>query len=56
MDRLLSFNWAGVIDFLPVLFVGLYYTLLISVVGLLIGFVLGAFVGLARISRFKILY
>lgn len=56
MDRLLSFNWAGVIEFLPVLFVGLYYTLLISVVGLLIGFVLGAFVGLARISRFKILY
>ena len=55
MDRLLGFNWAGVVDFLPALFVGLYYTLLISVVGLLIGFVIGAFTGLARISRFTIL-
>src|SRR5699024_6147036 len=34
---------------------GLYYTLLISVVGLIIGFILGAIFGLGRISRSKIL-
>lgn len=56
MERLLGFNWAGVIEFLPALTAGLYYTLFISVVGLAIGFVLGAFVGLGRISRFKVIY
>lgn len=35
------FDWAGIIDFLPQLFTGLYYTLLISIVGLIIGFILG---------------
>ncbi len=54
MDVLLNFNWAGVVDFLPQLGRGLYYTLLVSVVGLLIGFVVGAFVGLARLSRFRV--
>ncbi|WP_100011277.1 amino acid ABC transporter permease [Lentibacillus sediminis] len=50
------FNWAGVVDFLPQLFTGLYYTLLISIVGLLIGFILGAIFGLGRISNNKIVY
>ncbi|WP_163527350.1 amino acid ABC transporter permease [Halobacillus ihumii] len=53
MDR---FNFAGVVEFLPQLMTGLYYTLLISVVGLLIGFVLGAIFGLGRISNIKIIY
>ena len=35
---------------------GLYYTLLVSVVGLVVGFVLGAIFGLGRISRSKIVY
>lgn len=56
MQRLLEFNWAGVIEFIPQLMTGLYYTLLISVVGLAIGFVLGAITGLGRISRFKVIY
>lgn len=56
MRTILDFNWAGVVDFLPTLMTGLYYTLLISVVGLAIGFVLGAVAGLGRISRFKIVY
>lgn len=47
------FNWAGVIDFLPELGTGLYYTLLISIIGLIIGFVLGAIFGLGRISKIK---
>ncbi len=56
MGIITDFNWAGVIDFLPALFKGLYYTLLISVVGLVIGFVLGVISGLGRISRFKVVY
>src|SRR5690625_3538306 len=56
MDAILGFNWAGVIDFLPALGRGLYYTLLVSVGGLAIGFVLGAIAGLGRISRFKVVY
>lgn len=51
-----NFNWAGVVDFLPQLGIGLYYTLLISVAGLLIGFILGAIFGLGRISNNKIIY
>lgn len=50
------FNWAGVIDFLPQLGTGLYYTLLISVFGLIIGFILGAVFGLGRISKNKFFY
>lgn len=50
------FNWAGIIDFLPELGTGLYYTLLISVVGLIIGFVLGAIFGLGRISKNKVFF
>lgn len=50
------FDVAGVIDFLPELMTGLYYTLLISILGLLIGFVLGGIFGLGRISNNKFVY
>ncbi len=50
------FDWAGVIEFLPDLTKGLYYTLLISVVGLLIGFALGALFGIGRVAKTKFLY
>ena len=56
MSRLAQFNWLGVIDYIPALLQGLHYTLLVSVVGLVIGFVLGAIFGLGRISRSKIVY
>ncbi|WP_423058284.1 amino acid ABC transporter permease [Brevibacterium linens] len=56
MSRLAQFNWLGVIDYIPALLQGLYYTLLVSVVGLVIGFVLGAIFGLGRISRSKFVY
>ncbi|MEE6282185.1 amino acid ABC transporter permease [Georgenia sunbinii] len=56
MDAILNFNWAGVVEFLPNLATGLYYTLLVSVVGISIGFVVGALIGLARLSRFKVVY
>lgn len=56
MSRLARFDWLGVIDYIPALLQGLYYTLLVSVVGLIIGFVLGAIFGLGRISRSKIVY
>lgn len=51
-----SFDWVGVLDFLPEIMTGLYYTLLISIVGLLIGFALGALFGLGRVSDSKIAY
>lgn len=56
MSRLTQFNWLGVVDYLPALAAGLYYTLLVSVIGLIIGFALGAVFGLGRISRKKIIY
>lgn len=56
LERFSRFNWASVIDFLPNLGTGLYYTLLISVVGLLIGFILGGIFGLGRISKNKFFY
>src|SRR5690606_27507543 len=52
MHVLAKFNWGSVIEFLPALGTGLYYTLLVSVVGIAAGFVLGAFIGLGRLSRF----
>ncbi|MGC0144700.1 amino acid ABC transporter permease [Pseudactinotalea sp. Z1732] len=55
MDAIFGFNWAGVVEFLPALTRGLYYTLLVSVGGLAIGFVLGAIAGLGRLSRFKVI-
>lgn len=56
LERFERFNWASVIDFLPTLGTGLYYTLLISVIGLLIGFILGGIFGLGRISKNKFFY
>ncbi|GGJ65189.1 amino acid ABC transporter permease [Virgibacillus salexigens] len=52
---MVNFNWLQVIDFLPELFTGLYYTLLISVIGLIIGFVLGGIFGLGRIANNKLI-
>jgi len=56
MDVMGRFNWASVIDFLPQLGIGLYYTLLISVVGLFIGFMIGIIFGLGRLTKNKIIY
>lgn len=56
MDAILNFDWAGVVEFLPALATGLYYTLLVSVVGIGSGFIIGAFVGLGRLTKIKPLY
>jgi glutamine transport system permease protein len=55
-ETMFGFDWAGVIDFLPQLMTGLYYTLLISVLGLFIGFILGAIFGMGRVAKNKIIY
>ncbi|CDQ42004.1 Glutamine transport system permease protein GlnP [Virgibacillus salexigens] len=55
VKQMVNFNWLQVIDFLPELFTGLYYTLLISVIGLIIGFVLGGIFGLGRIANNKLI-
>ncbi|SFE26035.1 amino acid ABC transporter permease [Alteribacillus iranensis] len=44
------------IQILPDLWIGFLYTLLITIVGVLIGFVLGALFGLMRISKNKVIY
>ncbi|WP_181347484.1 amino acid ABC transporter permease [Thalassobacillus sp. CUG 92003] len=41
---------------MPFLFEGLVYTLMITIAGLLIGFVLGAIFGLARLTKNKFIY
>ncbi len=56
LERMGRFDWGSVIEFLPDLGTGLYYTLLISVAGLIIGFILGAIFGLGRISKNKLFY
>lgn len=56
IGRLLEFDWFRVFEFIPELGKGLYYTLLISIIGLLIGFVLGAIFGLGRISKNKFIF
>lgn len=53
MEALTNFDWAGVVEFLPALATGLYYTLLVSVVGIGSGFIIGALVGLGRLSTIK---
>lgn len=53
MHAFARFDWAGVVQFLPALATGLGYTLLVSVVGLAIGFTLGAVAGLGRLSRIR---
>ncbi|MBL3698562.1 amino acid ABC transporter permease [Leucobacter luti] len=53
MRIIASFDWAGVIAFLPALATGLGYTLLVSVAGLTIGFALGALAGLGRLSTLR---
>jgi glutamine transport system permease protein len=41
---------------LPFLLEGLKYTLLITIVGLIIGFAIGAIIGLGRLSKSKVIY
>ncbi|MGI8315986.1 amino acid ABC transporter permease [Halobacillus mangrovi] len=53
MEAILDSHFVRV---LPFLWQGLGYTLLITAVGLLFGFILGAIVGLARLSKNKLIY
>ena len=54
MNIFTDFDWGGVGRFLPMLMEGLYYTLLISVVGIAIGMVIGIIAGLGRLSRYRV--
>jgi His/Glu/Gln/Arg/opine family amino acid ABC transporter permease subunit len=48
------FNWAVIVDNLPLFFAGLRLTIVIAAVSFLIATVLGVMVALARLSRFRI--
>lgn len=50
MDSTFQFDWQAAFDSIPYLLKGIPYTLLISGVGLAIGFVIGIIFGLLRIS------
>ncbi|QNI04626.1 amino acid ABC transporter permease [Halomonas sp. SH5A2] len=53
MEPSFEFNWAATINSIPHLLPGIPYTLLISFGGLAIGFFIGIFFGLLRISPFR---
>lgn len=53
MDVTFQFNWQAAFDSIPYLLKGVPYTLLISFGGLAIGFLIGIFFGLLRISPMK---
>lgn len=53
MDVTFQFNWQAAFDSIPYLLKGVPYTLLISFGGLAIGFMIGIFFGLLRISPMK---
>ena len=50
MNGSFEFNWQAALDSIPYLLAGVPYTLLISFGGLAIGFVIGMFFGLLRLS------
>lgn len=52
-QQAVNFNWSVIVDNLDVLFSGLRYTVLISASAFAIATVLGVFVALMRMSRFK---
>lgn len=52
----MKFDWTYSITVLPTLLLGLKYTLLISVCGILLGFLLGLLSGMARSGRKGVLY
>ena len=51
-----NFKWSVIWESIPILLVGIKYTIFITIFGLIIGFCLGAVTGLARSSRNIILY
>ncbi len=52
----MDIQWIYTIDVIPTLVKGLKMTMLIAVIGILLGFVIGLLVGLARSGKNKILY
>lgn len=56
MNSSFEFKWSAMIDALPTLMQGVKYTLLISLLGIFLGFIIGIFAGLARVSANKIIY
>lgn len=50
MNSNFTFDWSAALSSIPHLLTGIPYTLLISIVGLVIGFFIGIFFGLLRIS------
>jgi len=56
VDKGFTLDWTMAIDALPVLLQGLKYTVLIAIIGILLGFLIGVIIGLGRLSKNKILF
>lgn len=56
MNSSFQFKWSAMIDALPTLMQGVKYTLLISLLGIFLGFIIGILAGLARVQTNKFLY
>lgn len=54
MEHSFVFKYSVIWESLPVLMTGLKYTVLITIIGLAIGFALGAVAGLAKVSRSRL--
>jgi len=52
----LNLDWGVAINSLPILMSGIKWTIIITIVGLLFGFFIGALMGLARTSKSKLIY
>lgn len=56
MNKGFTLDWSYAADALPVLLEGIWYTIFIALAGLLIGFLLGAIMGLARTAKNRIVF
>ena len=56
MNNHFTLDWRYAVEALPVLLEGIKYTILIALAGLLIGFFVGAIMGLARTAKNRFIY
>jgi glutamine transport system permease protein len=56
MNNSFTLDWSYAAEALPVLLEGIWYTIFIALAGLLIGFLLGAIMGLARTANNRIIF
>jgi len=56
MNEGFTLDWSYAIEALPFLLKGMKYTVMIAIIGILLGFIIGIIVGLGRLSKSKIIF